>query len=207
MLRCLNAVNCNILTVFPSIYMNIRIEEKLLVYKVVAKKDTEAFAQLYDFYVGPIYRFVFFKLSNREDAEDITSEVFLKVWDYLIEKPKEVTSFKQLLYRIARNRVVDVYRARAKKNECSIETAEKIAIGNDLRKDIEIKEEQQDLLKAIKKLKHEYQEVIHLRYIEGLPTKDIAGILEMSATNVRVILFRATKKLKEFTEPDGRQKM
>ncbi len=181
--------------------MKTRIEEKLLVYKVVTNKDTEAFAKLYDFYVEPIYRFVFFKLSNKEDAEDITSEVFLKTWDYLIEKSRDVTSFRQLVYRIARNRVVDVYRERARKTECSIDLAQNVIIGNDLRQEIEAEEERQDLLKAIKKLKNEYQEVLQLRYIEGLPVKDIAAILDISGTNVRVIIYRATKKLKEFTQP------
>lgn len=180
--------------------MKTNIEEKLLVYKVVSNRDTEAFAKLYDFYIEPIYRFVFFKLSNKEDAEDISSEVFLKTWDYLIEKPKEIISFRQLVYRIARNKVIDVYRERAKKLECSIDTIQSALVGNDLRIDIEAKEEQQKLLSTIKKLKHEYQEVIQLRYIEGLSTKDIAGILDISVTNVRVIIYRATKKLKEFTE-------
>ena len=63
--------------------MKTRIEEKLLLYKVVTQKNPDAFAKLYDFYIEPIYSFFFFKLSNREDAEDITSEVFLKPWDYL----------------------------------------------------------------------------------------------------------------------------
>ncbi|OGH59444.1 MAG: hypothetical protein A2725_01290 [Candidatus Magasanikbacteria bacterium RIFCSPHIGHO2_01_FULL_33_34] len=186
--------------------MKTHIEEKLLVYKVISKRDTEAFAKLYDFYIQPIYRFVFFKLSNREDAEDISSEVFLKTWDYLIEKPRDITSFRQLVYRIARNRIIDVYRERARKNECLIDVATETLVGNDLRIDIEVKEEQQDLIKSIKKLKHEYQEVIHLRYIEGLSTKDIAGILDISATNVRIIIYRATKKLKEFVEPKSPKK-
>lgn len=180
--------------------MKSHIEEKLLVYKVVTNKDTEAFSKLYDFYIKPIYRFVYFKLSSKEDAEDITSEVFLKTWDYLIAKPKDVTNFRQLIYRIARNKVIDTYRQRAKVMECSIDIAQNAIATSDLSRDMELKEEQQDLIKAIKKLKHEYQEVIQLRYIEGLSARDIGAILDKSPTNVRVIIFRATKKLREITE-------
>ena len=82
------------------------VKEKVLLYKVQIKKDPEAFGELYDFYIEPIYRFVFFKLSNKEDAEDITSEVFLKSWNYLIETENKINNFRQLIYTIARNREI-----------------------------------------------------------------------------------------------------
>ena len=180
--------------------MKLMVEEKLLLYKVRIKKDPEAFAQLYDFYVEPIYRFVYFKLSNREDAEDITSEVFLKTWNYLTASETHVNSFRHLIYKIARNRIIDVYRERANRMECPIETIQNTAITADLRKNIEIKDEGERLLLVMKKLKSEYQEVIHLKYVEGLSAGDIAEILEKRYINVRVLLHRAVKKLKELAE-------
>lgn len=184
--------------------MKALIEEKLLLYKVVTKKDSDAFAKLYDFYIEPIYRFVFFKLSNREDAEDITSEVFLKTWDYLIEdEDKEINSFRQLVYTIARNRVVDVYRERARRQECSIETVRDVATVDDINDKLQQNQSTEQLLSNIKKLKVEYQEVIQLRYVEGLPIKDIAAILNKKSTNVRIIIFRAKKKLKELSQANS----
>ena len=178
--------------------MRALIEEKLLLYKVVTKKDPDAFAKLYDFYIEPIYRFVFFKLSNREDAEDIASEVFLKTWDYLIaDAGREVNSFRQLVYTIARNRVIDVYRERARRQECSIEVVKDIPAADNVMDKLENYQSTEQLLANIKKLKAEYQEVIQLRYMEGLPVKDIAAILNKKSTNVRIIIFRAKNKLKE----------
>lgn len=174
--------------------------EKLLLYKIKTKKDQEAFAKLYDFYIEPIYRFVYFKLSNKEDAEDITSEVFLKTWDYLISEEKEIDNFRQLIYKIARNRIIDVYRERAKRLECPIETVEGKVMTEDLRKQIEANDEKEKLLAIIKKMKNEYQEVVHLKYVEGLSAGDIAVILDKSYASVRVLLHRATKKLKELIE-------
>ncbi len=180
------------------------VKEKLLLYKVKIKKDPDAFAQLYDFYVEPIYRFVYFKLSNKEDAEDITSEVFLKTWDYLIQNNKDVGNFRQLVYTIARNKIIDVYRERAKRLECPIETVQEAMLTDNLNKMIETNEAKKELLLIIKKLKNEYQEVIHLKYIEGLKIKDIAAILNKNHTSVRVMIHRATKKLKELSEANSK---
>ena len=62
------------------------LHEKLLVYRVRVKKDPEAFGKIYDLYVTRIYRFVFFKVSSNEEAQDITADVFLKAWQYLLEE-------------------------------------------------------------------------------------------------------------------------
>ena len=181
--------------------MKTRIEEKLLLYKVVAQKNPDAFAKLYDFYIEPIYRFVFFKLSNREDAEDITSEVFLKTWDYLIaDSGREVNSFRQLIYTVARNKVIDVYRERARRLECSLEIVKEISAPGSPADALHQEQKMGQLLANLKKLKVEYQEVIQLRYREGLSVKDIAAILNKKTTNIRIIIFRAKNKLKELAK-------
>ena len=82
------------------------LQEKLLVYRLQTHKDTEAFAELYDLYIKRIYRFVFFKVGTHEDAEDIVSETFLRTWN-VISEGGELKSFSGLLYRVARNLIVD----------------------------------------------------------------------------------------------------
>jgi len=69
--------------------MQFGITEKLLLLRVRTKKDPEAFATLYDMYAEKIFRFVRFKIDSREEAEDITSEVFLKVWNFLLEHQEQ----------------------------------------------------------------------------------------------------------------------
>lgn len=81
--------------------MSIKISEKNLALQASYERRPRAFAQLYTL-PKRIYSFVFFKVSNREEAEDITSEVFLKAWRYINEK-KDIDSFSGLLYRLARN--------------------------------------------------------------------------------------------------------
>ena len=178
------------------------LKEKHILYTILSKKDPEAYGKLYDLYIEKIYRFILFKVNNREEAEDLTSDVFLKVWNYLLgEKGKEVTSVSGLFYSVARNVVIDFYRQRAKKPTCSLDQV--LELASDDGREKEKKEAKQDitaLLKSLESLKQDYQEIILLRYIDELSIKEIAIIIGKSSTNVRVLLHRAIKKLQELHE-------
>lgn len=177
------------------------LSEKKLVYQVTKNHDPEAFASLYDLYVGRIYRFIFFKVNRKEEAEDLTSDVFLKTWQYLTEKTdKEIKSFSGLIYQVARNSLVDWYRAKANRPEFSLEQApdvEEIPGEDKMVANLMVNESAKVLLKHVRQMKQEYQEVILLRYIEELSIKEIAQIIKKSPINVRVTLHRATNILKK----------
>lgn len=175
--------------------------EKILLYQAQIKQDPEAYGKLYDEYVKRIYRFVYFKVSNHEEAEDITSEVFLKTWNYLKEK-KEVKSFGGLLYRIARNCVIDYYRAKSSHPESLSDENKELEIGDGGKwyADISNKVEAEKILQALKKMKQEYREVITLRYVDELEVKEIAEIIGKGNVAVRVTLHRALAKLKKILE-------
>lgn len=176
------------------------IREKILLYKIYTKKDTEAYAELYDVYVKRIYRFVFFKVGSHENAEDVTSEVFLKAWQYLIggsDSASEIKSFSGLLYRIARNSIIDFYRTRASKNEVPIEDDTEVSDSGKWYGELGDKIETEKIIQTIKKLKQEYQEVLTLKYVDELDVKEISEITGKGQVAVRVTLHRALKKLKE----------
>ncbi len=179
------------------------IKEKLLLYKIYTKKDTQAYAELYDLYVKRIYRFVFFKVGSHENAEDVTSEVFLKTWQYLIggsDAVSEVKSFSGLLYRIARNSIIDFYRARANKNETPLNEDTDVSDSGRWYGELGNKLETEKIILTIKKLKQEYQEVLTLKYVDELEIKEIAEITGKGQIAVRVTMHRALKKLKEILE-------
>lgn len=175
--------------------------EKKLVYQVITRRDPEAYGALYDLYLAKIYRFVYFKVGGREEAEDITSTVFLKTWHYLVErKPEEVQSFSGLVYRIARNCLVDHYRTKAHNPSVSLDSAVDIGALDEQFKAAENRADAQPILRVISQLKREYQEVLLLRYVEDLSVGEIAEILEKTPTNVRVTLHRALRLAKERVE-------
>lgn len=174
--------------------------EKRLLQKVIVSHDASAYEVLYDSYVAPIYRFILFKVSNPSDAEDITSDVFLRVWNYLTEKDRpSVRNFRSFVYQVARNAIIDYYRKQATQSAHTepLDPAAEIATSEDLFVQVADADETRQVLLAIKKLKREYQDVLLLRYIEEYSHKEIAQALGKSPTTVRVTLHRATKKLQD----------
>lgn len=174
------------------------LKEKYLIYKVRQNKDAEAYGQLYDCYVDRIFRFVLFKVSSTEVAEDLTSEIFLKTWEYINKTKKKIQNLNALLYRVARNCVIDHYRARRYDTVTSDEEyMERIEDKRNLEADINERMEIQNIETHLKKLKDAYREIIILKYVEGFSVAEMAEITERSAGNVRVVLHRALKALKE----------
>jgi len=178
-----------------------KLQEKKLLYKVLAKKDPEAFGSLYDLYVEPIYRFVLYKVRSKEEAEDLVSDIFLKCWNYLIsDKDSKVSNFRALIYKVARNTIIDAYRKKARSQEYPIEFAFELA--DAASEKLESKVDAKLILDQLSRLKHEYQEVIFLRFVEELSIKEIADALQKSQASVRVTLHRATKKFSDIiSEP------
>lgn len=162
--------------------------------------DTDAFGELYDLYVDNIYRYIYFRV-DREEALDMTENVFLKVWENLkLYRKVSNKYFSSWLYRIAHNIVIDYYRMRRK----TVDITE-INLPDEKRmNDPVVLTEQsmsQDVLKAaIGKLNKKYRQVILLKYINGLDNREIAGIMRRSEGNLRILKFRALKALRRILE-------
>ncbi|OGY44907.1 MAG: hypothetical protein A2729_03955 [Candidatus Buchananbacteria bacterium RIFCSPHIGHO2_01_FULL_39_14] len=182
-------------------------EENLLLLRL-KRKDPEAFAKLYDLYVTPIYRFIYFKVPTRQDAEDLTSEVFLKIWQYVSETEDIIENLRALLYRSARNLVIDFYRRNANKEIISADQVSFILEDDrqqSLLSQVETKLEMKNIELILRQMKDEYREVIILRFIEELPISEMAKILDKSKGSVRVLLHRALKVAKSLLAKDGKQ--
>ncbi len=179
--------------------MQRRKKEQIILFKIKAGQ-TEAFAELYDLYFKQIYRYIYFKVPTKERAEDLSSEVFLKSWEYINKHNNTVKNFQAFIYQIARNLIADFYK---KNRELPLEYASGSAVeDHSFQRKIENISDWQILEKSLRKLgqiNEKWQEVIVLRHIEDLSTKEIAKIMNESHANVRVLLHRALEKLKELT--------
>jgi len=160
--------------------------------------DTDAFAQVYDYFVDSIYRYISFKVK-REDALDLTETVFLKVWENIRNYQHGQNFFSSWIFRIAHNVVVDHYRL-------SKEFLELESNIPDENKDVspiyttERKMGQETLKLAISKLKKSYQQIITLKYLNELENHEIAQVLKKSEGSLRILKFRALKALKQVLE-------
>jgi len=185
-----------------------QVRDKIL-YSRLKYKDKQAFIKAYDLYLDDIYRFVFFKVGNREEAEDITSQVFLKSWDHIQNKAlADYKTLKALFYKVARNLVIDSYREKSRKQVVSYDSdpafKNSVDDGRDVHRQVETILDFGALEKKLNELKDEYREVIVLRFVNELSITEIAGALEKSKGNVRVLLYRAVKALKEMVEGEER---
>ncbi len=177
--------------------MKQKIKDKILLLRLKHQRDPETFSRVYDDHIDQIYRFVLFKVSSKEIAEDITSEVFLKTWQYIQDRSKEIGDIRAFLYRIARNLVIDFYRERAKNSTIPLdENFINLPNKEDIRITVEQKDSLEEIYRAMRKLKNEYQEVLLLRFVDELSTSEIASVLEKKRGAVRVLLSRAERALK-----------
>ncbi len=169
-------------------------EEQLI--KNAISGEASAFGLLYDRYQPKIYRFIYLKVSHREEAEDLTHQVFLSAWEKIenFQFKENSSYFSGWLYQIARNKVIDHYRTR--KNNLDISKIqvidEKNRPENTFENNLNIKETRQ----AISLLNPNEQDVIIMRFIEELSPKEISKALGKSEVSIRIIQYRAIKKLK-----------
>ena len=174
--------------------MSTPIQERLWLYRIRSRRDSEAYGLIYDRYVAQLYRFILFKVGDEEDAKELTSDAFMKTWEYLMEG-KPIKSVSGLLYTVARSTIVDHYRKR-KLNLVSFDDVPDIA-DRKMTGLIEASEEVKNTLDAIAKLKDEYREALMMKHIDGLTNAEIADALDKSNGTTRVLLHRATEALKE----------
>lgn len=175
-----------------------KLSQKLLLLKLKTK-DPEAYGHFYDLYVTKIYRFIFFKVSSHEEAEDLTAETFLKIWEYLFEN-KKVDNLNAFTYQVARNIVIDFYRKKAQQQliKDPEEVLEKIVDPTPpIDKRLELTADWEEMESCLRQLKDEYREVIILKYIDQLSISEIAKVLNKSNGNVRVLAHRALNTLRE----------
>lgn len=180
------------------------LKEKYLLFKAKTK-DPDAFSKVYDLYTDRIYRFIYFKVSGKEEAQDLTAEVFLKTWQYIIDG-KEIKNLNALFYKIARNLVIDHYRKESRKEislEREIMEQQEIKMIFDSKSKVEQQIQYKQIEDQLRNLKDEYREVVILRFIEELSIKEIAEVLGKKSGAVRVILYRAINALKELMEESG----
>ncbi len=176
-------------------YLKRKIEEEVLLLKI-RHGDQEAFAVLYDSYVDQLYRFVSFRVRTQEVAQDLTSDLFLKVWQYLT-KPEGggIRNLRAYLYQVARNLIADHYRSQ--QNTLPLDEALHVTdVSQGRALSPEHRVSLQEIEVALTRLKPEWQEVVILAYVEGLRPQEIATIIGKTGAATRVILHRALQELK-----------
>ncbi len=166
-------------------------EKELIILCQQGKSDN--FSPLYDAYIKPIYKFVYYKVNHQATAEDLVSTVFLKAIKGLKKFNPEQGYFSAWLYKIARNVVADHYRFH--REETSLDEIWELKADEDPKQDFERLEKNEKLRQALLKLKPEQREIVILRVWQELSYKEIAEIIKKSENNAKMMFSRAVKSL------------
>lgn len=160
-----------------------------------AKKNPDSFKFLYEKYYKIIFRFIYFKVLDKEVAADITSNVFIKALTHLHTYNFQNFPFSAWLYRIAYNEVMQFFR-KSKKQEQLVVTDELMYKLKDPDDEIEVEVLKGKFQKIFERLKCEEVRLIELRFYEDLSYKEIGKVLGLNETNARVKIHRLLEKIR-----------
>lgn len=170
-------------------------EEKLVTDAIQGKAS--AFGLLYEYYQPKIFRFIYLKVGHREEAEDLTHQVFLKTWVNIKTYSPRGFPFGSFLYRVARNQVIDHYRTRKELDPLQ-STIENAALASSISlQTLETEMAFENIRRVLTSLKPDYQEVIVMKYVEDMTNREIAKALDKSEGAVKLMHNRAIKALKD----------
>lgn len=157
------------------------------------------FHSTYEEYADSLFRYSYFKLSDREKAKDIVQDTFIKFWEYLAADG-EVQNVKAFLYKIATNSIIDHYR---KHKSLSLDSLAEDGFDpadtegyKKLLTDIDGKM----AIELLNRVDPDDRDIMLMRYVEGLSVKEIADIIGDRENTVSVKIHRVLKELQVLFE-------
>jgi len=170
----------------------------------LAKEDDSAFAELYNYYFSRVYNYVHYRVDDFHAADDLTSQIFEKLFFKLKYYQSEKAVFSVWLFSIARNTITDYYRSKRRNRFTSLEIAAELIDSEPGPGDIvTFNETQRQLRKALTFLPKRERDIIALKFWSGFSNRDIARLAGISESNTGVIVFRAMRRLRIILESQG----
>ncbi len=162
------------------------------------------FTEFYNEYFPRIYNYVYYRVNDPHDADDITSLIFFKLFEKRSYYNSDKAPIFAWVFSIARNTVTDYYRQRARCTATSLEIAEDL-IDSGLTPDeiVASNEMRRHLHKALASLSDRERDIIALKFWSGITNREIAKIIGLSESNIGVTLYRAMRRLRHIMEIQG----
>ncbi len=168
------------------------------------KHDSEAFGKLYDIFFGKIYNYVYYKVGDTTEAEDLTEQVFMKALEAIDKFEWKGVPFSSWLFRIASNVVIDYYRTRSRVTMVPVEDFTVEVGETESSEEAAIKRfTQEKLYIAISRLTGEQQQVIILKFLTNLSNVEIANTLGKTEGAVKALQHRALRALHKILKGAG----
>jgi RNA polymerase sigma-70 factor (ECF subfamily) len=169
-----------------------------------AKSDPAAFGILYESYVNRIYNYIYYRVGNHHDAEDLTARTFNRALDHIEGYVNRGAPFSAWLYRIAHNLVANWHRDQGRRKFISLEDIKlRIQRRDGPDQMAEQKEEKDQLLEAIRRLPPDRQQLLILKFVEGMSNAEIGKVMGRSEGAIKSLYHRTLLTLREMFDVEG----
>lgn len=174
-----------------------------------ARTERDAFGVLYQRHVAAIYRYVYYRVGNAEDAEDLTAKSFARALNKINSYNDRGLPFTAWLYRIAHNVVANHHRDNSRKPSLPLDdidtlgTHEAFQTHDDADHKIDDDRARAALLRAIRQLPNERQHLIVLKFVEQKQNSEIGTIMNRSEGAIKSLYHRTLSQLREIIDSDA----
>ena len=162
-----------------------------------AKEDREAFGELYERYVDRIYTYVYYRTSNAAEAEDLTAKIFMRAMRHMENYDDRGLPFSAWLYRIARNLVANWHRDRSRRRFIALDDIAQWRVGAESPElQTQFSQDRDSLLKAVRRLPADRQELLILKFVDQLSNAEIGEIMGRSEGAIKSLYHRTLLSLR-----------
>ena len=181
-------------------------DEKRLI--EAAKTDKDAFGELYELYHERIYSYVYYRMGDAAEAEDLTAKIFLRAMQHIPKFEDRGVPFSAWLYRIAHNLVANWHRDRNRRRIIALDDITHWKVGGESPElETQLAENKDALLRVVRRLPRERQELLILKFVDRLSNAEIGEIMGRSEGAIKSLYHRTLLALRdEFTQHEEEKK-
>ena len=169
----------------------------------MASHDAPAFGELYDRFVERVYRYVYFRTGSHTEAEDLTEQVFLKAWEAIGRYRWQGRPFLAWLYRLAHNAHIDHVRSQRPTTSLTDDQRPLEIASNNAAVELGRALDAEVIAGALAELTVEQQQVIVMKFIEGMDNEQIAQCMDKREGAIRALQMRALMSMRRALERQG----
>jgi RNA polymerase sigma-70 factor (ECF subfamily) len=163
-----------------------------------AQKDEEAFGQLYERYSQRIFQYIYYRTSSEEDAEDLTAKTFMRAWQHIGNYDNRGVPFSAWLYRIAHNLVANWHRDNSRRKVISLDDLNRWQVNeNGPEAAALLAEDRTALLRVVRRLPADRQELLALKFVEHLSNAEIGEVMGRSEGAIKSLYHRTLVALRD----------
>lgn len=162
-----------------------------------AKVDRDAFGALYEIHFDKIFNYIFYRVGNRYDAEDLTAQVFMRALHHIQDFEYTGVPYSAWLYRIARNLLANWYRDTSRRRTIPIEKSRYDKVIDSPEQTTQLAEDKDVLLASVRRLPADRQELLIFKYVERMSNKEIGEIMGRSEGAIKSLYYRTLVALRD----------